>query len=37
MLDNGQQVEDRIQVGYGENTFKRELVSIENHLWQLAP
>ena len=35
MLENGQQVEDRIQVGYGENTFKRELVSVENHLWQL--
>jgi len=36
LLEEGLQVEDRIEVGFGESTFKRELVSIENHLWQLA-
>jgi uncharacterized lipoprotein YbaY len=29
-------VEDRIDVGYGENLFKHDLVMVEEHLWNLV-
>ena len=28
--------EDRIDVGYGENLFKHDLVTVEDHLWNLV-
>jgi uncharacterized lipoprotein YbaY len=34
--DGSRAVEDRIEVGYGEAPFKRDLVAVEDHLWKLA-
>lgn len=34
--DDSRVAEDRIDVGYGENLFKNDLVTVEEHLWNLV-
>ena len=35
-IDGSKLAEARVMVGYGESPFKRDLVSVENHLWKLV-
>ena len=35
-IDGSKIAEDKIEVGFGEDPFRQELVYVENHLWKLA-
>jgi heat shock protein HslJ/uncharacterized lipoprotein YbaY len=35
-IDGSKIAEDKIEVGFGEDPFRQELVDVENHLWNLA-
>ena len=35
-IDGSKLAEARVMVGYGESPFKRDLVSVEDHLWKLV-
>ena len=35
-IDGSKIAEDKIEVGFGEDLFRQELVNVENHLWKLT-
>lgn len=35
-IDGSKVAQDKIEVGFGEDPFRQELVNVENHLWKLT-